>query len=290
MSFTTDYFTSKRKNYIFNHELCFNSVIIYVNEITSGEVELNPTAFVWNVAATYKLNQKHYLSAGANTAFRSPNIDDMRTLGIVDFRYEIPSKDLSPEKSMNYEFGCKADYDDFYAGISVFRNNPTDFIARVRGNLDGRDSVNGYPVFLKENSSEAYIEGAEFNTIFRLYELFITEFAINYTYGQNNTKNEPTRRIPPIYGSLGLEYQHSQVRFRLEWLYSGKQNRLETSDKSDNRIGPNGTDSWNVINVLASYRWITLTFGLSLINLTDELYRYHGSGVDMHGRSFKNIY
>lgn len=150
MSFTTDYFTSKRKNYIFNHELCFNSLIIYVNEITSGEVKLNPTAFVWNVATTYKLNQKHYLSAGANTAFSSPNIDDMRTLVIVDFRCEIPSKDLSPEKSMNYEFGYKADYDDFYACISVFRNNPTDFITRVRCNLDGKDSVSGYPVFLKE--------------------------------------------------------------------------------------------------------------------------------------------
>lgn len=62
------------------------------------------------------------------------------------------------------------------------------------------------------------------------------------------------RRIPPIYGSLGLEYQHSQVRFRLERLYAGKQNRLATSDKSDNRIRPNGSDSWNVINVLASYR------------------------------------
>lgn len=95
------------------------------------------------------------------------------------------------------------------------------------------------------------------------------------------------RRIPPIYGSLGLEYGYSQMRFRLDLLFAGKQDRLASGDKSDNRISPSGTAAWNIINIHGSYRWDSLTFTLSLFNLTDELYRYHGSGVDMYGRSFK---
>lgn len=35
------------------------------------------------------------------------NLDDLGTLGIVDFRYELPEYNLKPERSANIEVGYK---------------------------------------------------------------------------------------------------------------------------------------------------------------------------------------
>lgn len=42
-----------------------------------------------------------------SSGFRAPNLDDLGTLGIVDFRYEVPQYDLRPEYSKNHEIGFK---------------------------------------------------------------------------------------------------------------------------------------------------------------------------------------
>ncbi|HEX9956790.1 MAG TPA: TonB-dependent receptor, partial [Fibrella sp.] len=221
--------------------------------------------------------------ASVQSAFRAPNIDDLGTLGIVDFRYEVPNASLRPERSLNMEAGLKLRTQRVSATLLAYNNRLTDFISRVRS---GSDSIQGYPVYVKQNSAESFIRGLEAETEYEFLPNWLAYGNLTYTYGQNVTANEPFRRIPPLNGRLGLTYQSPAGWWiRGEWLYAGAQTRLAAGDVADNRIGKAGTPGWQVLNLNGGYRWKNITLSAEWQNITNEAYRTHGSGVDGVGSS-----
>ncbi|MBK8041435.1 MAG: TonB-dependent receptor [Haliscomenobacter sp.] len=74
----------------------YNYFAITTKDEANGEATIKPDALVGNFSALYGLTPKDNVFASIESAFRAPNIDDMGTLGIVDFRYEVPAFDLTP--------------------------------------------------------------------------------------------------------------------------------------------------------------------------------------------------
>jgi outer membrane receptor protein involved in Fe transport len=147
------------------------------------------------------------------------------------------------------------------------------------------DSISGYPVYQKENVEKALIQGLEADWRWRFHKLFTVDGALTYTYGQNRTRTEPLRRIPPMFGRVGVGFQPKQWNTSAELCWAGEQDRLAAGDKSDNRIPKGGTPGWWVVNVHAAYMWKMISLRLSGLNLFNEDYRTHGSGVNAVGRS-----
>lgn len=83
--------------------LRYNQFWIFVPDPVFGDVTVSPGTLVGNLGIVYKLNLHNQLSFSVNTGFRAPNINDMGSFGIADFRYEVPSCDLKPEHSLNLE-------------------------------------------------------------------------------------------------------------------------------------------------------------------------------------------
>ena len=131
---------------------------ITINENVLGSSSNRPSALVGSFSALYKLHPQHHLIGSVNSAFRAPNIDDLGTLGIVDFRYEVPNTELEPEKALNMEVGWKSRTKKFSSQVVFFRSNLSNIISRVRS---GTDSIQCYPVYLKENVAQAYLKGLE---------------------------------------------------------------------------------------------------------------------------------
>ena len=261
----------------------FNAFQIEVNDVTLGATQLTPSAVVGNLSVLYRLNENHHLVTSFNTGFRAPNIDDLGSLGIVDFRYEQPAFDLEPEKSASYEIGYKTSFDKFGGSLFLFRNNLTDLISRIQMN----DSIQGYPVYQKVNIGEAFIQGVEAAAEYKLLDQLMVYGNLTYTYGQNVASDEPMRRIPPLNGRLGLYYQQAHNWWgRVDWLSAATQDRLASGDISDNRIPAGGTPGWNLLNISLGYRVNFWEVNLTLQNLFNELYKTHGSGVYGYGRSF----
>jgi hemoglobin/transferrin/lactoferrin receptor protein len=260
----------------------FNTFINKVKDETVGIIKLTPSALVGNLGILRKLNKTSSLFVSMNTGFRAPNIDDLGTLGIVDFRYETPNFDLKPEHSFQYQIGYKYQDSKLRGEIYVYRNELYNLI--VRNRMVG-DSIEGYPVYQKENIERAYIQGVETAWDLELNKSWIVSGSMTYTYGQNITRNEPVRRIPPLFGRLNLEYKFKGWWFNLEWQTAGKQERLAVGDKEDNRIPYGGTPGWNIFNVNTSYEIRFIKIDLSLLNLFNQDYRFHGSGVNGYGRS-----
>ncbi|HLN55596.1 MAG TPA: TonB-dependent receptor [Bacteroidales bacterium] len=269
-------------NWNFTSGIRYNSYINTVDDSDLGKVTLKPSAIVGNIAVLRKLDHGSSLFISAENGFRAPNIDDLGTLGIVDFRYETPNFSLKPEHSLQYQAGYKLKGKSLSGEFYAYRNELYNLI--VRNKVPG-DTIEGYPVYRKENVERARIQGVETAWEYQLTSSLIIAANMTYTFGQNMTKNEPVRRIPPLFGRISAEYNSDIWGIGVEWLAAAKQERLAQGDKDDNRIPAGGTPGWKVFNISAECTVNKFTIDLSLVNLLNEDYRYHGSGVNGTGRS-----
>lgn len=260
----------------------FNGFSIDVSDATLGQVNLQPKALVGTLSVLYSLGERSNVYASFNTGFRAPNIDDLGTLGIVDFRYEVPTASLKPERSANVELGYKLRTRRVRGSLAVFNNDLHNLITRVRV---GTEQIQGINVYRKENTERAFVRGVEAEAEVFFSEKWMAFGSLAYAYGQNVTKNEPLRRVPPLNGRVGFEARSGRWFFRPETVFASKQERLAQGDRDDNRIPKGGTPGWVVVNVLAGWEGRALSLNLNLQNLTNQDYRTHGSGINGAGRS-----
>jgi outer membrane receptor protein involved in Fe transport len=265
-----------------NAGLRFNTYQIKVKDEAVGTAEITPSALVWNIGLSRFLSKTDHLFIAANSGFRAPNVDDLGTLGIVDFRYEQPNFNLKPEHSQQIQLGWKHRSKRWQSELYVFRLDLRDLIARTRV---GSDSIQGYPLYQKENVEVTYVQGIEANFAYTITPALEVSGQVTYAYGQNETKNEPMRRIPPVNGRLALQYTQAHWKFSAECLAAGKQDRLAKGDTEDNRIPKGGTPGWQVLNLHGSWNAKRVSFRASLLNLGNADYRTHGSGINGVGRS-----
>lgn len=245
-----------------------------------GELQVSPGAFVWNTGLNYTLND-HHLYASLNTGYRAPNIDDMGTLGIVDFRYELPSYTLKPEKSYNSELGYKYASGSLSLGAALYRNKMIDLITRVQT----AQIIDGYKVYKKENTEEALIKGVEGFFEWQANRNLSVDMFASFNHGQNLSRSEPMRRVPPFNGNISLKYKVTSLYLKGELAWADKQARLAQGDRDDNRIPLNGTPGWKVLNIYSGYSFGKAHLRLSAQNLFNVDYRTHGSGINAVGRS-----
>jgi len=260
----------------------YNSYVINVDDQELGMTKLTPSALVGNLAFMRKLNSGSSLFVSLNTGFRAPNIDDLGTLGIVDFRYETPNFDLKPESSFQYQVGYKFSKNRLRGEVYLYRNELYNLITRIR--VEGQE-IEGYPLYTKENSERAYIQGFETAWDYSPESWLNFSGSLTYTYGKNITTNEPVRRIPPLFGRVAAEYRPDNWHAGVEWLAAARQERLAQGDIDDNRIPEGGTPGWNIFNLNGGYTWKFLAADLSFRNILNKDYRYHGSGINGYGRS-----
>lgn len=251
--------------------------------IDNGQmINIQPKAWVGNLYVAQSILPKLKLIYGLNTGFRAPNIDDLGSLGIVDFRYEIPNYELRPEKSAQIQIGYKWNGSKFNMETYTYYNRLKDIVVR---NKKGNETIDGYPVYIKENAENGYIMGVETNFQYILSRYLQMTGSLTYTYGQNTSKKEPIRRIPPLFGYVNIQYQKEKYWAKLFFQLAGKQQRLAAGDISDNRIGRLGTPGWSVINISNGFNFKKMDINLTLQNVLDKDYKFHGSGINGVGRS-----
>lgn len=269
----------------FNGGLRFNTNAIDIKDDTFEDVKISPMAVTGHISAQYHLSNFLQLIGRINTAYRTPNINDLSSFGSFDYGVEVPNKILDPERSINFEAGIKVRSKYITGSFFVYRNNLINLIDRVRATYNGDSTYQGENVYTKVNVGKAYIQGIEGDLTYHLSRSFLLYSNLNYTYGYNTTKGEPMRRIPPLNGNLTLIYNYSSVKLSLEMLFAAKQDRLSSGDVDDHRIPDGGTPGWEVLNLYGTYNIKPFIFSVGLLNIFNEEYRTHGSGINGIGRS-----
>ncbi|MFN0064191.1 MAG: TonB-dependent receptor domain-containing protein, partial [Myxococcaceae bacterium] len=121
---------------------------------------------------------------------------------------------------------------------------------------------------------------------------FRARTTLAWTYGRGPNPVDaslgwvPLSRVPPLNGTVELDWSRAGFSLGGALRWAGLQNRLALSDFSDARIPAGGTPGYAVADLRASYRWgRRLALSAVLENLLDAPYRAHGSSVNGPGRS-----
>lgn len=246
------------------------------------DAKLVSDAWVGNASLLYQLNNTHAFFSNISSGFRAPNIDDLGTLGLVDYRYEIPAYNLDPERNVNTEIGYRLRTKKVHLQAAAFYMHLSDLMVRVR---QGTDSLEGYPVYIKTNDQESYIKGFELSGSYEPISGLTLTAMMATQFGQNLSRNEPMRRIPPTNGLLTAKYAKQRWYVAAEMQWAAEQDRLAQGDKDDNRIPKEGTPGWQVVNIHGGYKARFVQLRTTLNNIFNEDYRTHGSGINGMGRS-----
>jgi len=262
--------------------LRYHQNVASLPDTTLGLTQVKSSALVYSLGVARAISQGISLYANTSSGFRAPNMDDLGSLGIVDFQYELPAFDLKPEYSQNYEVGIKISKAKFFQELTLFQTDLENLITRIKTS----NVIQAYPVYEKRNVDKAFLRGGEWSGRYELSNSFSAKANISYVYGQSVTLNEPMRRIPPLHGGFSLSFVRKNLFLNSELLFAAVQDRLSAGDKADNRMNPLGTPGWAIINLQANYS-LNAHFSVSLQaqNMGDVDYRMHGSGINGVGRS-----
>lgn len=265
----------------------YSGSLIRIPTLELGEVTDKNQAVVFDFAASRQISEHLHAYSNVGTSYRSPNIDDLGTLGIVDFRFEVPEYGLQPEYSFNKEIGMKWKGGNSMLSLSVYHNSLSGLITRVKSS---NDSLQGYPVYTKQNIGEAAVKGVEIDFQCNLTTKIQLRGGGFYTIGDNVSGNEPMRRIPPAMANFQASYRINS-RFSLVAVVSAakSQKRLAKGDIQDNRIGLSGTPGFFVGDLKCRYQKKTMYVDFAISNVGDQRYKTHGSGVYMSGRTFQIV-
>jgi hemoglobin/transferrin/lactoferrin receptor protein len=278
------------KKFQFSAGARFNRVTVSVVDNVFGNQQINSNALVGNAGVMYSINSRLRMIGTMNTGFRAPNVDDMSKFGTIEANvFEIPSSGLAPERSFNVETGFKYSSSKLSWTLTAYQTKLTDLIDRVTSSYNGATTFDGRTVYQKQNVGEALIRGVEADVEAMVVKSLTVFGNVTYTHGENETKKEPMRRIPPLFGRVGFRYTHpSGVWIRTEWAMAGAQDRLAAGDKSDVRIKIRLIDdvmpAWDIVNIYTGYSYKFVSIQVSAQNIFDKAYRVYASGIDGYGR------
>lgn len=187
------------------------------------------------------------------------------------------------------EGGLKWRHRRWAASAAAYRLSLADLIERVRSTYRGAAMYEGQQVYVRENVGTAYVRGIELDGDIEPWPDVRVSGWLTQTYGQQVSRGEPMRRIPPVHGLVGLSWTPARARHwvELRWRFAGRQDRLASGDRDDHRIDSTGTAAWRTVAVSGGWR---VRSGVDLVggidNARDEGYRLHGSGIDAPGRTW----
>lgn len=228
------------------------------------------------------------LIAGVSQGFRAPNLDDTTAVRLVmSGQTDFPNPDLDPETSITYEIGARYRSGPFRGELFVFHTDLSDFITRVPAPLLGPSA------FTKENSSDGFVRGVEFGAGYALDDHWSFRADGTVYVGEQDTlvgaeeKEQWLPKMNPATARLSARWTQGKGGPWAELVVTAvnAQTHLPPSDEADTqRIPPGGTPGFMLLTLRGGLKLTKKIAGtLSIENLTDRDYRWHGSGSNEPG-------
>ena len=262
-------------------------------------------AFVGGIGLSWVRNIYNNWKFNINTAFRSPNIDDLaKVFDSEPGSVVVPNPDLKPERSFGLEFGgyfrtknnIELDFSSYvtYLYNSFIRDDFTLSNGVSEIIYDGELSQ----IQSLQNSSKSFIYGIEFGINMFLNKNFRMKSQHNLIAGYELDDlpfGMPVRHIPPNYGNFHLIYNNGDFTIDTYLNYNSKIsfNNLAESERAKPymyALDENGnpySPSWMTFNVRSKYSFSKmLNINFTVENITNKLYRPYSSGISAPGINF----
>ena len=262
-------------------------------------------AFVGGIGLSWVRNIYNNWKFNINTAFRSPNIDDLaKVFDSEPGNVVVPNPNLKPERSLGIEFGgyfrtknnIELDFSTYitYLYNSLLRDDFTlnNGISEII--YDGELSQ----IQALQNGSKSLIYGVEFGLNMLINKNFRVKSQHNLIAGYELDElpfSMPIRHIPPNYGNLHLIFNDGIITIDTYLNYNSEIsfNNLAQSERAKPYIyalDENGnpySPSWVTFNLRSQFLISEkLNLNFSVENITNKLYRPYSSGISAPGINF----
>lgn len=267
----------------------------------SKAIHQNWTGIVLGGGLTWQAHRYGQLVLNIDEGFAPPNLDDLTARQLTGQGFQIENADLGPEKSISSEIGVKITHTRFYLAVWGFHT-------MLKNGIERRDTVCpesdrscraariATPFTLINLPDHAYIWGVEQNLKVKLPAHFVIKQQISWAKGEGPSpiayeyedgKKRPLSRIPPLNGLASLKWEHPRMLFYLgyENRWALAQDLLSFGDEIDRRIPFGGTPGYVSHHMFAGLHLGDFDLNVFFENMTDEIYRVHGSSINGAGRS-----
>jgi outer membrane receptor protein involved in Fe transport len=235
------------------------------------------------------------------SGFRAPNLEDFQAFGGGARGITVPNLSLRDERTYTLESGVEANVKNFSAQAFVFGSVLRHLIVRVPHTFDGMDTLDGEPIFTRENGSQTYLTGGELSVLYQSERGPFASAASWLSWGttrrpndDGSTRKEPATKVPPAIGVLRVGYNKQPSPYFGEAVLrmQHSQRRLSEADKSDVRLCMLGAERcsevpgfWD-LTLRAGLRLEHIFVSVAVENLFDAAYKTYASGVYAPGRNF----
>jgi len=238
---------------------------------------------VFEFRGLYEVTDTLAVFGGVSQAFRAPNVNDLSGNLVSGSGFtDLGSLSADPEETVTYELGARYTTDEMNFQVAGY-------YTKLDGLIGRRILAPGTEVL--SNADDGYVLGIEAEFAWRFapdWEWRVFASAMDsQVETADDPSGEPIRRAAPVMGGTSLRWTSPN---RPLWIEARIQaaataDRLAAADiRDDTRFPSNGTPSYVIPSLYAGYRINeNLDLTLALENLTDEDYRYHGSGQNEPG-------
>jgi outer membrane receptor protein involved in Fe transport len=265
-----------------------------------GDVDYSYRGSVVSASLAYIYRDNLNLYLDYSQGFRAPNLQESTVLGDTGNQFEVPNPDLKPERADTIEIGTKVDIDFLRLELASFFTWISD--AFIREDVPRQEwekmgispeDVGELDVVRRVNGLGQFYKGIESGLGINLFSGFKLWANLAWILGDTKTqeKTQPSRRVPPLLGNGGVRYEIPKGYVEVFTRWAQRQDRLHEKDRKDLRICEDpkkkgtlledckGTPGWITLNLRAGYRFKYVYLDITLENITDTRYKYHGSGI-----------
>ena len=186
----------------------------------------------------------------------------------------VGNPDLDPEAHHQLELGYSRDARHWDAAVSAYYNNVSDYILRDRAhNQDGIQQGDNATIY--RNVGAEFI-GFEMEGGMRWASYWSSRAMLAYVYAQNTDDDRAIAQIPPLGGTVSLEYTRSDWNLGGLVRADARQNRVEDDPATDSGQDAGKTSGWAVLDLFGSYEGAEhFTVAAGINNVFDRTYAYH---------------
>ncbi len=175
-----------------------------------------------------------------------------------------------PEKTTQVDTGVNVNGKTIVASVSAFANKIKDY------NLIQSNVVKGARLATVTRNVDATTWGGEASLAWMFADNWKTNASLAYVYGQNDTDHLPLAQMPPLQGTLGLDYDDHVYSAGILLRLAATQNRYAVNQGNIAGQDIGRTGGFGVVSLHAGWKpkqGIKLTAGVD--NLFNKVYAEH---------------
>jgi len=207
-------------------------------------------------------------------SFRAPALEELYDNGphpgILVF--DIGNPNLNSEQGDGVDFSLRHNTNRVRLESSVYYYNLRNFVYTA---FTGATDPGSHLPIVNYAQAKSRFVGTEASVETKVATTLWLNAKVDYVRAELTELNKPLPRIPPLRGTLGLDWRYKAISVRPEAIFVNRQARVFDNETP--------TAGYGLFNVNASYTFVTGRVAHILLlsgqNLTDKLYRNHLSFI-----------